>query len=137
MEKAKIIFHDIIDQAKTLQLNSVFLYGGIAAAFSISSIFSVYLLKRHSNSSYHSIAKGKNAYDLDHPEVIIIGGGVAGSTLALQLGRQGRHVVVIERDLSEPDRIVGEFLQPRGFECMKQLGMEGMSSFFFIECFNY
>lgn len=131
MEKAKLILHDLIDQARTLQLNSFVLYGGIAAAFSLSSVFSLYLLKRQFNSS-KQLVSDKKAYSLDNPEVIIVGGGVAGSTLALQLGRQGRYVVVIERDLSEPDRIVGEFLQPRGFVCLKQLGMEGIYPFITI-----
>ncbi|KAI3462661.1 hypothetical protein Pfo_019324 [Paulownia fortunei] len=42
------------------------------------------------------------------PEIIIVGAGVAGAALAYTLGKDGRRVRVIERDLSEPDRIVGE-----------------------------
>jgi len=44
--------------------------------------------------------------------------------MAKALGRQGRHVTVLERDLSEPNRIVGELLQPGGIEKLKQLGLE-------------
>ncbi|XP_075405394.1 squalene monooxygenase [Tenrec ecaudatus] len=58
------------------------------------------------------------------PEVIIVGSGVLGSTLASVLSRDGRKVTVIERDLKEPDRIVGEFLQPGGFHVLKDLGLE-------------
>lgn len=33
---------------------------------------------------------------------------------------------MIERDLSEPDRIVGELLQPGGYLKLIELGLEGM-----------
>jgi len=46
------------------------------------------------------------------PEIAIVGGGCAGCTLALALAKKGRKVVLIERDLSYQDRIVGELLQP-------------------------
>lgn len=59
------------------------------------------------------------------PEVIIVGSGVLGSALAAVLSRDGRKVTVIERDLQEPDRIVGEFLQPGGYHVLKDLGLEG------------
>ncbi|RDX70242.1 hypothetical protein CR513_50536, partial [Mucuna pruriens] len=59
--------------------------------------------------------------DLD---VIIVGAGVAGSALAHTLGKDGRRVLVIERDLSEPDRIVGELLQPGGYLKLIELGLE-------------
>ncbi|XP_073092361.1 serine/threonine-protein kinase TAO1-like isoform X3 [Manis javanica] len=60
------------------------------------------------------------------PEVIIVGSGVLGSALAAVLSRDGRKVSVIERDLKEPDRIVGEFLQPGGYPVLKDLGLEGV-----------
>lgn len=41
------------------------------------------------------------------------------------LSRDGRKVTVIERDLKEPDRIVGELLQPGGFKALRDLGLEG------------
>ncbi|XP_020820640.1 squalene monooxygenase isoform X2 [Phascolarctos cinereus] len=59
------------------------------------------------------------------PEVIIVGSGVLGSTLATVLARDGRKVTVIERDLKEPDRILGELLQPGGFCALKDLGLGG------------
>lgn len=34
---------------------------------------------------------------------------------------------MIERDLTEPDRIVGELLQPGGYLKLIELGLEGMS----------
>ncbi|XP_007456120.1 PREDICTED: squalene monooxygenase isoform X1 [Lipotes vexillifer] len=58
------------------------------------------------------------------PEIIIVGSGVLGSALAAVLSRDGRRVTVIERDLKEPDRILGEFLQPGGYHVLKELGLE-------------
>uniref|UniRef100_A0A8D0W8A3 Squalene monooxygenase n=1 Tax=Sus scrofa TaxID=9823 RepID=A0A8D0W8A3_PIG len=59
------------------------------------------------------------------PEIIIVGSGVLGSALAAVLSRDGRKVTVIERDLKEPDRILGEYLQPGGCHVLKDLGLEG------------
>lgn len=56
-------------------------------------------------------------------DVIIVGAGVAGSALAASLGASGRSVLLIERDLSPPDRIVGELLQPGGCVALAKLGM--------------
>ncbi|MCO5552840.1 hypothetical protein L7F22_006358 [Adiantum nelumboides] len=61
--------------------------------------------------------------DKDALDVIIVGAGVAGSALAHTLGKDGRKVFVIERDLSEPDRIVGELLQPGGYLKLVELGL--------------
>ncbi|XP_061372013.1 squalene monooxygenase SE1-like [Gastrolobium bilobum] len=57
-------------------------------------------------------------------DIIIVGAGVAGSALAHTLGKDGRRVLVIERDLNEPDRIVGELLQPGGYLKLIELGLE-------------
>ncbi|RXN15430.1 squalene monooxygenase [Labeo rohita] len=57
-------------------------------------------------------------------DVIIVGAGVLGSSLSAVLGRDGRKVTVIERSLREPDRIVGELLQPGGYRALKELGLE-------------
>ncbi|XP_061676559.1 squalene monooxygenase [Syngnathoides biaculeatus] len=59
------------------------------------------------------------------PDVVIVGAGVLGSALAAVLARDGRRVTVVERDLKEPDRIVGELLQPGGYLALKELGLEG------------
>ncbi|XP_031264409.1 squalene monooxygenase SE1-like [Pistacia vera] len=57
-------------------------------------------------------------------DIIIVGAGVAGSALAYTLAKDGRRVHVIERDLTEPDRIVGELLQPGGYLKLIELGLE-------------
>lgn len=57
-------------------------------------------------------------------DMIIVGAGVAGAAFAYEQGKQGRRVLVIERDLRQPDRIIGELLQPGGYLALKRLGLE-------------
>ncbi|XP_076869192.1 squalene monooxygenase [Brachyhypopomus gauderio] len=57
-------------------------------------------------------------------DVVIVGAGVLGSAMAAVLARDGRRVTVVERDLQEPDRIVGELLQPGGYRTLRELGLE-------------
>ncbi|XP_009378595.2 squalene monooxygenase SE2-like [Pyrus x bretschneideri] len=61
---------------------------------------------------------------VESADIIVVGAGVVGSALAYTLGKDGRRVHVIERDLSEPDRIVGELLQPGGYLRLVELGLE-------------
>jgi squalene monooxygenase len=58
-------------------------------------------------------------------DVVIVGAGVVGCAVAVALGRQGRSVILLERSLKEPDRIVGELLQPGGVEALENLGLRG------------
>ncbi|KAL3685737.1 hypothetical protein R1sor_003759 [Riccia sorocarpa] len=60
----------------------------------------------------------------DRIDAIVVGAGVAGSALAFTLGKDGRRVLVLERDLNEPDRIVGELLQPGGYLKLISLGLQ-------------
>ena len=64
-----------------------------------------------------------NAYD-----VLIVGAGVAGCSLAHGLSTIPRskplRICLLERSLSEPDRIVGELLQPGGVIALRKLGIE-------------
>lgn len=56
-------------------------------------------------------------------DVIVIGAGVVGPAVATSLARQGRKVLIVERDWSKPDRIVGELMQPGGLQALRELGM--------------
>lgn len=56
-------------------------------------------------------------------DVVIIGAGILGAALAVSLANQGRSVILLERSLKEPDRIVGELLQPGGLQALTQLGL--------------
>ncbi|KAH3679781.1 hypothetical protein WICPIJ_008539 [Wickerhamomyces pijperi] len=58
-----------------------------------------------------------------HYEAIVIGAGVIGPCIATAFARQGRKVLLVERDWREPDRIVGELMQPSGLRSLKSLGM--------------
>lgn len=80
--------------------------------------------RRSSGSAEIEPALQGGRYSKENPEVVIIGAGVAGSAMAKALADQGRHVTVIERDLREPDRIVGELMQPGGIRALEKLGME-------------
>ena len=56
-------------------------------------------------------------------DVLVVGAGILGSALAITFARQGRSVILLERSLKEPDRIVGELLQPGGVEALNKLGL--------------
>ncbi|KAF9954996.1 Squalene epoxidase [Mortierella alpina] len=56
-------------------------------------------------------------------DMIVVGGGVLGSAFAATFGKQGKKILLIERDLTEPDRIVGELMQPGGYNALKELGL--------------
>ncbi|KAF9305428.1 Squalene epoxidase [Mortierella antarctica] len=64
------------------------------------------------------VPKNGSAFD-----IIVIGGGVLGSAFAATFGKQHKRILMLERDLSEPDRIVGELLQPGGVNALKELGL--------------
>uniref|UniRef100_A0A7N6BTA4 Squalene monooxygenase n=1 Tax=Anabas testudineus TaxID=64144 RepID=A0A7N6BTA4_ANATE len=70
-------------------------------------------------------ASASSTFVAPEPDVIIVGAGVLGSAMAVALARDGRRVTVVERDMKEPDRIVGELLQPGGHRALKELGLEG------------
>lgn len=63
------------------------------------------------------------ATELQDADVIIVGCGVGGAALAVALARDGRKVLCIERSMSEPDRIVGELMQPGGVQALHTLGL--------------
>lgn len=57
-------------------------------------------------------------------DAIVIGAGVVGPCVATALARQGKTVMIVERDWSEPkDRVVGELMQPAGLKALRELGM--------------
>jgi squalene monooxygenase len=56
-------------------------------------------------------------------DVVIIGAGILGCALAVAFSDQGRSVILLERSLRQPDRIVGELLQPGGVAALEELGM--------------
>ncbi|EGS21420.1 uncharacterized protein CTHT_0032780 [Thermochaetoides thermophila DSM 1495] len=71
-------------------------------------------------------------------DVVVVGAGVFGCAIAYALANQGRSVILLERWMHEPDRIVGELLQPGGCETLRKLGMgdclEGIDA---APCYGY
>lgn len=71
-------------------------------------------------------------------EVVVVGAGIFGCAIAFALANQGRSVILLERRMKEPDRIVGELLQPGGITALKRLGLghcvEGIDA---IPCKGY
>ena len=65
---------------------------------------------------------------LDHHEsdLLVVGAGILGTALAITFARppHNRSVTLLEKSLKEPDRIVGELLQPGGVSALKELGLE-------------
>jgi len=59
-------------------------------------------------------------------DVLIVGAGIIGTALAITLARapHNRSVTLLEKSLKEPDRIVGELLQPGGVAALRKLGLE-------------
>ncbi|KAL8805018.1 MAG: hypothetical protein Q9182_002220 [Xanthomendoza sp. 2 TL-2023] len=56
-------------------------------------------------------------------DVVVVGAGILGTSLAITLARQNRSVILLEKSLKEPDRIVGELLQPGGVQALQKLGL--------------
>lgn len=71
-------------------------------------------------------------------DAVVVGAGIFGCAIAFALANQGRSVILLERWMKEPDRIVGELLQPGGLAALKQLGLghcvEGIDA---IPCKGY
>jgi 2-polyprenyl-6-methoxyphenol hydroxylase-like FAD-dependent oxidoreductase len=56
-------------------------------------------------------------------DLIIVGGGLAGSALAQSMAEQGARVVVLEREREFHDRIRGEGMHPWGVHEVRELGV--------------
>jgi 2-polyprenyl-6-methoxyphenol hydroxylase-like FAD-dependent oxidoreductase len=56
-------------------------------------------------------------------DAIIVGGGLAGASLAKSLGEADKSVLVLERELTFKDRVRGEFMCPWGVGEARKLGI--------------
>jgi len=59
-----------------------------------------------------------------HTDVAIVGGGIAGASLASALAREGLGVTVLEATTEYPDRVRGESMQCWGVAEARELGVE-------------
>jgi 2-polyprenyl-6-methoxyphenol hydroxylase-like FAD-dependent oxidoreductase len=57
------------------------------------------------------------------PEVVIVGGGIAGPALAIVLARAGRSVLLLEQSEAYVDRVRGEWIAPWGVAETRRLGI--------------
>jgi NADPH-dependent 2,4-dienoyl-CoA reductase/sulfur reductase-like enzyme len=73
----------------------------------------------------HLMAVTSSQQPTSEYDIIVVGAGVVGCAAARAFGKEGRKVLLIERDWAEPDRIVGELLQPGGVNALRKLEMEG------------
>ena len=92
----------------------------------------------HNPSDIFAVVRGQDALSsrstmsidaLDY-DILIVGAGIAGSALAHTLSSssplsksRALKIALLERSLSEPDRIVGELLQPGGVSALTSLGL--------------
>ncbi|PHH56042.1 Squalene monooxygenase [Ceratocystis fimbriata CBS 114723] len=71
-------------------------------------------------------------------DVVVVGAGVFGTAIAFAMANQGRSVLLLERWMRQPDRIVGELLQPGGCAALRKLGLghclEGIDA---IPCYGF
>lgn len=63
---------------------------------------------------------------LTNPDVVIVGGGIAGASLAIVLARSGMSVTLVEREVAFRDRIRGDSLFPWGAAIAENLGIHDL-----------
>ncbi len=61
---------------------------------------------------------------LDAIDVLILGGGPAGSAAAIELALAGRRVALIERSLAAHDKVCGDFLSTEALSSLNSLGLD-------------
>jgi flavin-dependent dehydrogenase len=54
---------------------------------------------------------------------LVIGGGLAGSMVAIRLAAAGRQVTLLEKETTAHHKVCGEFLSPEAIEYLKQVGI--------------
>ena len=59
----------------------------------------------------------------DRVDVIIVGGGIGGSSLGSKLSKAGLDVLILERETEFTDRVRGEWIAPWGVSELKTLGL--------------
>ena len=56
-------------------------------------------------------------------DLIIVGGGIGGSALAIVMARDGRKVLLLEKSEHYEDRVRGEWIAPWGVTETRRLGL--------------
>ena len=58
------------------------------------------------------------------PELVIVGGGLAGAAAAITLSEAGRQVLLLERERAPQHKVCGEFLSQEALESLRALGVD-------------
>lgn len=61
---------------------------------------------------------------MPEPDLVVVGGGIAGCALATAMARQGASVLVLERQQAYSDHVRGEIIWPWGVSVARRLGVE-------------
>ncbi len=77
-------------------------------------------------SSPYSNAKRASLTRVNNPDVVVVGAGIAGASIAAVLARSGIEVLLLERQLEYRDRVRGEFMAPWGVLEARALGLESV-----------
>ncbi|KAF2105885.1 squalene monooxygenase [Lophiotrema nucula] len=89
----------------------------------------------HTHTSDHRDTRRRHHHEAD---IVIVGAGIVGCAAAVAFGKQGRSVILLEKSLKEPDRIVGELLQPGGVGALEKLGLRDcLEDIDAIPCYGY
>ncbi len=59
-----------------------------------------------------------------NPDVLVVGGGIAGSAAAIELGRRGLRVVLLEKARHPRPKACGEGILPHGVAALRALGLD-------------
>jgi geranylgeranyl reductase family protein len=62
--------------------------------------------------------------DPDHVDVLVVGGGPAGSIAALVLARAGASVAIVDKARFPRDKACGDLVGPRGLQVLDDLGLD-------------
>src|SRR5690606_40591492 len=61
-----------------------------------------------------------------HYDLVVVGGGLAGASLARAMASSGARVLVLERERVFRDRVRGDLLYPWGVAEARRLGIHGL-----------
>ena len=79
------------------------------------------------------MATVKDIHELPNfPDIVMAGGGLVGAALATLFSRDGKHVVVIEKDMGEQETMAGEILQPGTYKALQRMQLEGRYTYVLI-----
>ncbi|KAJ1662820.1 Squalene epoxidase, partial [Coemansia sp. RSA 25] len=82
----------------------------------------------HSRQEVHTLSSTTSV--LESYDFIVIGAGPIGAALAFKLSTDHplQQILVVEKSWDEPDRIVGELMQPAGCQALELMGLGNVFS---------